>query len=232
MPDKPCPSCRSRGRDRSGNHLFLLEDGVTWYCNRCHYIEKGEQLYSEPEQKNYVDISTISELLSGEIPDRKIRSSTSENYGVKLEYDPSTRDIVKHFYPITKDKVITGYKVRALPKVFASVGDSKGKVDLFGQAVTPAGGKKLLITGGELDALAAFQMLYDKYPNFKPSVVSLPKGENVTSVKDNLSYVQSFSEVLIHTDMDEVGRSTADAIAKLVGPKAKHSIRVKFLFTP
>jgi len=197
-----------------------MRGGDRWYCNRCHYTEINGEAITE-SQEGFMDIESITELSSGEIPDRKIRSSTSENYGIKLEYDPSTRDIVKHFYPVTKDKVITGYKIRALPKTFASIGDSKGRVDLFGQCVVPAGGKKLLITGGELDTLAAFQMLYDKYPNFKPSVVSLPKGENITAIKDNLSYVNSFHEVLIYTDMDEVGRATADAIAKLLGPKAK-----------
>jgi twinkle protein len=168
-----------------------------------------------------MNIDTIQSLSSGIIEDRKIRADVVERFNVKLEYNPANGEVVKHYYPITKNGVTTAYKARELPKTFASVGDAKGKVDLFGQAVTPKGGKKLLIVGGELDCLAAYQMLITKYPNFPPSVVSLPKGENVSSVKDNIDFVNSFQEVLIYTDMDTVGRTTADNIAKLIGVKAK-----------
>lgn len=217
--DKACPSCKSKGRDRHNNHLFLLKDGKTWYCNRCHYSEGGTKQHETEEY--YMDLEGISHLQGGAIDDRKIRREIVDKFNVKLEYDTVNGEVVKHFYPITKAGVTTAYKVRELPKNFASIGDAKGVVDLFGQSVTPKGGKKLLITGGELDCLAAYQMLITKYPNFPPSVVSLPKGENVSSVKDNLDFINSFQEVLIYTDMDAVGRATADNIAKLVGVKAK-----------
>ena len=217
--DKACPSCKKNGRDSHNNHLFLLRDGKNWYCNRCGYKEIVSK--QQQEEEEYMDIESINQLQSGDIPDRKIRQSTCEHFHVKLEYDTANGNIVKHFYPVTKENITTAYKIRVIPKDFASVGDAKGKVDLFGQAYTPRGGKKLLITGGELDAMAAFQMLYDKYPNFKPSVVSLPKGESSAAVKDNLDFVNSFHEVLIYTDMDEVGRKVADELAALLGPKAK-----------
>ena len=36
--DMPCPECRRNGRDRTGNHLILFEDGGA-HCNRCGYKE-------------------------------------------------------------------------------------------------------------------------------------------------------------------------------------------------
>lgn len=212
MKNRPCPSCRAQGRDRTGNHLYLMRDGVTWHCDRCQYTER------EGEIKIEMNVDAISKFSSSSIDERKIKKSIVDVFKVKMGVDETSGEVDSHFYPITKAGNITGYKVRKLPKEFYSVGDTKGAIELFGQAVIPKGGKKLLITGGELDALAAYQMLLDKYPNFTPSVVSLPKGENASAVKENLEYVLSFQEVLIYTDMDEPGRKAAEVIAALVGP--------------
>ena len=34
--DEPCPKCREKGRDKSGNHLIVFEDGGK-HCNRCGF---------------------------------------------------------------------------------------------------------------------------------------------------------------------------------------------------
>ena len=192
-----------------------MRDGVSWHCDRCGYHE-GKEI--KEEKMNITDVATFSSEAIGE---RKIRKEVVGHFNVKMGRSETTGEVDSHFYPITKEGKTTGYKVRKLPKEFYSVGDGKGAIELFGQAVVPRGGKKLLITGGELDCLAAYQMLYDKYPNFKPSVVSLPKGENASAVADNLEYVLSFEEVLIYTDMDKPGREAAESICSLLGSKAK-----------
>jgi twinkle protein len=69
--------------------------------------------------------------------------------------------------------------------------------------------------------MAAYQMLYEKFPNFEPAVVSLPKGESIGAVGDNLAYLDNFQEILIYTDCDEVGRKCAADLCDLIGPKAK-----------
>lgn len=217
--DMACPSCKGKGRDQHNNHLIIFDNGFK-YCNRCRYSE-GKNTDKQEQEEYYMDLDSISRLQSGAMDDRKIKAEIVDKFKVKLEYNPENREVVKHFYPITKQGVTTAYKVRELPKTFASVGDAKGVTDLFGQAITPKGGKKLLITGGELDCLAAYQMLITKYPNFPPSVVSLPKGENVSAVADNLEFVNSFDEVLVYSDMDAPGRKCAIEICELIGPKAK-----------
>lgn len=219
--DESCPSCRGMGRDSKGNHLIIFDNGNK-FCNRCGYTVQGSVLFMEREQEELsMDVNSIKALKSGAIPERKIKQSTCEEYGVKIEYNQENGEAAKHFYPIYKAGENTGFKVRTLPKDFMTVGDCKGEIQLFGQKNTPKGGKKLLITGGELDCLAAFQMLHDKYPTFRPSVVSLPKGESTAAIKENLDFINSFNEVLIYTDMDEVGRKAGDNIAKLIGAKAK-----------
>ena len=218
--DEPCPKCRAVGRDKTGNHLLVFENGNK-YCNRCGYKElvHGHPTFTQPEHETIMNID-YNTLPYRDLPDRKIRKDVCERYGVRVAIDPSNGDISHHIYPVTKEGSITGYKIRKLPKQFLSNGDTKGKVQLFGQHLF-SGGKKLLITGGELDALAAYQMLHDKYPNFEPSVVSLPKGENISAVGDNLKFLDNYEEVLLYPDMDEVGRKVAIELCDLIGPKAK-----------
>jgi len=218
--DEPCPECRSNGHDKTGNHLIIFSNGNK-HCNRCGYgVNSGKQIEVE-EDINVTDISSIKTLPSATLKDRHLNKSTLEHYGVKVSMSGSTGEIDSHYYPITKASKVTGYKVRDLPKKMYTQGDSKGAVELFGQKVTPSGGKKLVITEGELDALSVYQMLLKKYPQYPPSVVSLPFGDKAQAVADNLEFVNSFQEVLIYTDMDDAGKKCAEDIAKLVGAKAK-----------
>lgn len=228
--NRACPSCREKGGDKKGDHLFLLRSGHAWYCTRCGYLEEtgsrpiendkegGDILTSDNIEEK---LREITSLKSAEIKDRKIRKDVVDKYGVKIEFNTATGEPITQFYPVTKGGKITGYKARKLPKDFHSVGDSKGKIELFGQAFCPQTGKKIVITGGELDCLSVYQVLKDKYPSFEPAVVSLPKGENSSAIKDNLDFLQGFDEVIIYTDMDEPGRKAADDIAKLIGVRSR-----------
>ena len=222
--DEPCPSCRAKGRDRTGNHLIIFDNGDK-YCNRCGHTEKGNGLELVKDagmwKVKQPPISEIESLPFRDLVDRKIGGDTCKHFKCVVGLSETNGEVFEHYYPITKEGKTVGYKKRTLPKVFSTIGDAKGSVELFGQAVAPKGGKRLLITGGELDAMAAWQMLKEKYPSYSQAVVSLPKGENPSGVKENISFINAFDEVIIYTDMDEVGRKVADDIAKLIGPKAK-----------
>jgi twinkle protein len=221
--DEPCPKCREKGRDSTGNHLIVFEDGNK-YCNRCGYYEhKGgvperpirkEELFTySPTYKNELSLAIISRLSYKLSKERKITQATYAHFGVKSECSEATGEPVAYYYPITKEGETTGYKKRLLPKSFTSIGDGNGKIELFGQAVCEAGGKRLLITGGEEDCVAAHQML----ATYNPVVTSLPKGESCASVADNLDFILSFKEVIIATDMDEAGRKAASQIVDIIG---------------
>lgn len=215
--DTFCPSCRAKGKDKTGNHLILFKSGGA-YCNRCGYKVKPTHTYNK---ESNMDIESINQLPFKALNDRKIREKTCEHFNVRVGVSETNGEISEHYYPISKNGTTVAYKKRSLPKTFTVIGNCKGEVDLFGQSVSPTSGKRLLITGGELDAMSAWQMFNDKYPSASFAVVSLPKGENSSAIKDNLNFVNSFEEVLIYTDMDEVGRKVADEIAKLIGFKSK-----------
>lgn len=236
--NKRCPKCAELGHDSSFDHLYLLDDksgyicrqnGVyhepyyEWISDRKSGILEFAEGIDEPNEYTTMTLDEVQKLPIAPLKARGIDKDICERYGVRVEYDTGNGEESGYYYPITEAGTIITYRNRVLPKRFSNVGQSiKGrKVELFGQTQCQKGGKKLLICGGQDDMLAACQMLWRKYPNFPPNVVSLTNGENTKSVADNLDFVTSFEEVLIYTDMDEVGRKCAEDIAKLVGPKAK-----------
>ncbi|MBC6414729.1 MAG: toprim domain-containing protein [Chromatiales bacterium] len=119
-----------------------------------------------------------------------------------------------HFYPFTKDGETVAWKERKLPKEFRTHGDFAG-AELFGQNV--ASGKLLVVTEGELDAMAVAQAWHTKYNRFY-AVVSLPNGVNsVKSLLINRDFIRSFETVVLMFDQDEVGKAAVDEAAKIVG---------------
>lgn len=196
--DAPCPQCRQNGKDKTGNHLMLFDDGGC-YCNRCGY--KGEDKpmgYQHPDYNQYSDASTSI---------RSIDPSVRTIYGVKVGLDESSGDVSQVCYPY-KDQ----WKIRTLPKSFSCTSKVSG---FFGQGITKS--DVLIITGGEEDALATYQMMKAKHPYNIPAVVSLPNGESsIRVVSEEIEYVLSHKKIILCLDMDEVGQSSNNKIASLL----------------
>ena len=109
-------------------------------------------------------------------------------------------------------------KVRFADKSFTWFGDSS-KAGLYGQWLWNAGGKMVVVTEGEIDALTVSQLQQNKWP-----VVSVPNGAQgaAKSVKKSFEYLNSFENVIFMFDMDEPGRKAATECAELFEPgKAK-----------
>jgi len=223
--DEPCPQCRSQGRDKTGNHLMVFRNGGK-HCNRCGYTEKPD---TEPDNQASVKQTRQRTSMNEfqEIKSYPIMASTrgwnqevAARYGVRSSCSEVTGEIVKHYYPITYRGDIVSYRVRELPKGFSNISKSSIRgvpVELFGQSVTPRAGKRLLITSGQDDMLAGYQMLQ----KYNPAVVSVTNGENIKSISDNLNYVLSFDEVILLFDNDDTGRACTEEAVKLIGDKAR-----------
>ena len=236
--DTACPKCRENGRDSTGNHLIIFEDGGT-YCNRCEYTggtkdaeERRESDKTQQVQRGVLvsaggegtTIQRIRTLPHSPDVSRCISLETSTYFGVRYGFDESTGLHDSTYYPITHEGNCVAYKQRVLPKGFFIKSDRKMKgvpVEFFGQSQCNKAGKKLLITGGEEDAMAAYEMLLDRYPKFKPAVVSVTHGENLSCVADNKEFLDNFKEILVCTDMDEAGRKVAEQICKQIGERCK-----------
>lgn len=118
-----------------------------------------------------------------------------------------------------QDGQVVNQKVRFKDKDFLFLGGNGSKAPLYGQHLWKAGGKMLVITEGEIDALSVSQAQGNKWP-----VVSVPNGAQGAhqSIKHNLEWVQSFDKVIFMFDMDNPGREAAHRCAELLAPGKAH----------
>lgn len=149
------------------------------------------------------------------IIDRKIDVDTCRKYGVK---QGTTNGKACHVYPYydkdTKEHIVN--KIRIVDtKEFFSEGEKHKKTGLFGQHLFSEGGKFITITEGELDCLAAYQMMGSKWP-----VISVRNGaaSALNEIKYNLDYLGSFQHVVLCFDNDEPGIKATREIANLLEP--------------
>jgi twinkle protein len=122
-----------------------------------------------------------------------------------------------HFYPYVVDGEVVACKVRGPEKAFKFIGHAKHP-PMFGQNLWN-GGKKIVVTEGEVDALTVSQLQGNKWP-----VVSVPNGAQGAK-KDmarHMEFFEKFDEVILMFDQDEPGRKAAQECAELFPPgKAK-----------
>lgn len=222
----------------NGLQVFLKENGkYEGYCFACGTVvpdpykdrpadyrpsfkgKSSEEVAKEIEEITY-------EYKCSDLPDRKLKKEYLEHFGVKVglsETDGTT--VVSHYYPYENKGEIVGYKVRIVDgKRMFSVGDQRN-VDLFGWSqALQAGGKKLFITEGELDAVALFQIMKEKnkgtpYADLSPAVVSLAHGAS-SAAKDIAKCLtdirRHFKEIILVFDMDEPGKKAAEEVMKVV----------------
>ena len=123
--------------------------------------------------------------------------------------------ITRHNYPYTKKGVLSAYKQRLCPKEgFNIVGDFKD-VELFGQSKFRQG-KRLVITEGELDAMAYAQASLAESNQIWP-VVSIPSASGTKSLQVNRDWIRGFDEVILWLDNDEAGSKAFSKAAKVIG---------------
>lgn len=222
---------------RQGLQVFEKEDGeYDGYCFNCRtyvsdpYKDKP-QGYTPPPAFRKTPEQVAEELREIEgfacvdLPDRRIKAEYLEYFGIKIglsEADGVTP--MSHHYPYTKQGIITSYKNRIIEtKNMWSTGD-QGEVDLFGwgQAIA-SGAKRLIITEGELDAAALFQVLKESNKNtqwadYNPAVCSLPHGassaeKDIARLSEKIR--KNFSEVVLAFDSDEAGQVATEKVMRI-----------------
>jgi twinkle protein len=216
--NKQCPKCHEAGHDKTGDHFYLMLDGKTWTCDRDFhdpYYERDGVEWVPGKTKVASGPVDVSEFAPMQI--RDIQKDIIDKYGIKVECDGGTGKPIKHYYPITKNRGrdIVAWKIRKLPKDFAvqpSVG--KTKVDLFGMKSSPFAPKTIIITEGELDAPAAYQMLHKSV--HKLMVVALPFGANMKAVMNNMDFLQEADDLLLCPDQDDAGLDVIEKMSMML----------------
>ena len=204
-----------QGCDKCGSSdaLATYSDGHG-YCFNCqtHFKEVDGV---EATATNVVNYNKPVELYGTPmaIVDRRISLDTAKRYGV-------TSDDTNQYYPYyDQNGKLIGSKSRTVAtKEFSARGDMRHNI-LFGQQLFKTGGRYVTVVEGELDALAAYEMLGSRYP-----VVSVSKGAGgaVKDFKQNLEWLEGFENVVICFDNDAAGKEAAEKCAQVLSPnKAK-----------
>ena len=156
---------------------------------------------------------------------RAIRDEISTMFGVRHSFTEDTGEVCEQYYPVTQEGLLVGYKVREVPKNFYSIGRTGADCEMFGQFKFNRGGKYLLITEGEIDALSSYQMIYDynksKGSDFETAVVSPTTGaQSKKQIAKNYAFCDTFDQIVLCYDSDKAGQEAAEEVVKYL-PKGK-----------
>jgi twinkle protein len=199
-----CPSCGSK------DNLGRYDDGHAFcFSSNCEYIEPPTGgVINKPLTKVAKDFTPIQgEIVA--LRKRGIREETCKKYGyrsIQFNGEAAQACDVK-----LADGSYVAQKVRTRDKDFRVIGSIDAK-PLVGMHLF-SGGRKIVITEGEIDMLTMSQVQSNKYP-----VVSLINGCSSAKkvIAANLEYLSNFEEIILCFDMDDVGQEAANACADLL----------------
>lgn len=196
---EPCPKCGSR------DNLARYSDGHG-HCFGCGHYEPGD---GEPQQRKPRMSNALQGLDQCEyiaLTKRKITEETCRKFG----YVVAGQAQIAPYFNAAGEMV--GQKIRRPNKEFVYLG---GQGLLFGQQLWGQGGKMVVVTEGEIDAMSVSQLQGNKWP-----VVSVPNGAQGAkkALARHLEWLQSYETVVIMFDSDGAGRDAAQECAELFRP--------------
>ncbi len=204
---EPCPNCKSK------DNLARYSDNSA-YCFGCKYTEQskdGKIIPTIVKQKN---------LLSGEyypLIKRKISEETCKKFNYQVgKHNGQSVHIANHY---DKNNKVVAQQIRYPNKDFKWVG-KPDNIQLFGQHLWKDGGKMLVISEGQIDALTISQYCF----NNRFAVCSIPSGVKSAPkhIANNIEWIEKFDKVIFCFDNDEQGKEASVECAKLISPsKAK-----------
>lgn len=194
----------------SGDGRAVYSNG-TKYCFVCRewFGGEGEAPQSPGRSKR------PAELIQGEfrfLKARGISEATCKKFNYQVgSYNGQSCHIANYY---RKGQVVAQHLRFPDKSSFPWLGEGKN-VELFGQHLwRDTGGKRIVITEGEIDALSVSQAFNLKWP-----VVAVPGAEwAIKNLKKYLEFLESFDEIVLAFDNDEPGREAAVACAPLFSP--------------
>ena len=232
-----CPNCAKHGRDNTGDNLIIYSNGGR-HCFSCNHTILSDDFRDERDfnkiyehedrlvfgNTEFVALKSYTQVEGKGF--RGIEDDTYKFFGVRHEYSSDTGELIKQYYPLTTSNgtisEICGVKVRCVPKAFFCKGYNKYiKTELFGQAVhKKSTATTVVICSGELDALAAHQMLKRLGTNC-PAIVSSTVGENgFRQYQAQYEFLNKFDKIVVIPDKDAAGKEALKKLSQVM-PKDK-----------
>jgi len=192
---QPCASCGS------SDALTINTDGST-KCFSCGEFTGSRQLNTHTMSSNFIQGDYV------DIPSRKINKDTCRHFGYTvgtLNGEPCHIASYRNM-----DGAVVAQKYRFKDKSFRTEGTP---TYFFGQNLAPNGGKRLVITEGEIDALTVSQAFDNKWP-----VVSLPSGAQSakSAFKKHFEWLSSWDEVVLMFDNDTQGQQAMEDVCNIL----------------
>ena len=205
---QPCHACGSK------DAVSVNDDGSA----KCFSCGKFFKNYEEPSSSiPDKDCKPEGDTDYHALTDRGISKDVAQKYGVKVTLDEHG-DIKQHHYPYYNQHELVATKTRYIKDKSFFVSGSFSGAGLFGENLFKQG-RRVLLTEGECDAMAGYQLLGKKW-----EVVSIRTGSQgaVKDVKESLEFLEGFEEIIICFDNDVHGKEASNKVAQLFKPgKAK-----------
>lgn len=241
-----CDKCGSS----DGNALYNDGSSHCWVCKFTVPSEefkeanqkKPSRVRSSVKKEENMEVKVSSKPALTPDENAEIKSETSvkakgfrgiddtvyAKFGVRHAFAEDTGEVIEQYYPCTQEGQLVGYKVREVPKNFYSKGRTGADCELFMQFKFNRGGKYVVITEGEIDALSAYQMLAEyndeKGGVYETAVVSPTTGANShKQIAGQFRFFDSFENIIISYDNDKAGQTATEQLLKVL-PKGKVKI--------
>lgn len=206
----PCPECGSS--DANG----LYDDGHQ-YCFACRHHTPASESEEGTIPVKQAAVSTPAQFLTpayislGKRGGLGVDTCKKYDYGCAKMFD---RNVHVATYCDAKGNKVAQHIRYLDDKDFIWIGEAK-KAALYGQQRFGTGGKRIVVTEGELDCLTISQVFKNKWP-----VVSIPSGISGArkALERSLEWLESYDEIVLAFDDDEPGRQGVEECADLFTP--------------
>jgi twinkle protein len=203
---EPCPKCGSS--DSFGRYA---DGGGHCFSQGCGHHEFADGTNTESSSSKKANPALLSDGEYKALTKRGLTEESCRKWGYQVG---KMGGKVVQIANYVRDGKRVAQKVRDASKNFVILGDGKS-MGLYGQHLWRDGGKKLIVTEGEIDAISVSQLQGHKWP-----VVSVPKGAAGAkkALATELQWLEKFEEVILMFDNDDAGNSAIEECAPLFTP--------------
>lgn len=205
---EPCPACGSR------DNLARYSDGHAYcFSQGCGHYERGDGQAPGPASRHEKRMDLIRGSVEP-IANRGLTDKACAHFNYQVGEWNGRKVHIAPYHDESGRLVAQKIRWKADGKKQFTFLGSPREATLFGQHLCRSGGKMVVVTEGEIDAVATRQALGD-WP-----VVSLPNGAGGArrDLAKQIAWLETFQKIVLLFDMDEPGRKAVDDCVTLFTP--------------